>query len=985
MGAGTINVSGDAVTSFRPNPPEDIVAITVSGDGTYSSIEAWRSVGTITVSGNAVTSIESEKLASGSGNINVSGDATYKQIEAWNGAGTINVSGTGIPFIEGEKLASGSGTITISGAATYKQIEAWNGSGTITALRGAAESRAYSYNRTSAGSDTYGLVVDPSIYFETYGLVANTTDQISDYGGLLDGPSPFGTINVSGDSTYSSIEAWRSVGTITVSGIADTVFRPNPPENTVNITVSGAATYKQSEAWLGSGNIDVSGVADTVFRPNPPEDTVTISVSGDATYIQVEAWRGSGTINVSGSVQQFGNPLYSGSGTITASGAATYKQTEIFIGSGNIDVSGDAKTIFTPNSPEETVVINVSGDSTYKQIEAWRGSGTINVSGIATCNPAEAFGGSGTLNTLRGAAEVYGPNPPEDIVLINVSGSATYKQVEAWLGSGNIDVSGNVIPFAIPSYPASGIINVSGIATCNPVEAFRGTGTISALSGAAEVKGSNPPENTLPITVSGAATYNQTETFVGSGNIDISGAITPAIQIYVPKFTGNCEIRISGNAITKETNPAEYATGGIEIFGTAGWNYTRLGYQGSGSLTALSGAAEVKVSNPPEDTVLATISGSASTRYFNVYTGVGSGSIQISGGITPQVQVYVPEYTGSGTIQISGSGRTPTSRIAAGIGGTISISGIGNESFTRSRYIGSGLFSIFGGRAEVIGANPPENIVPLTVSGSAVLKERFSYTASGIATISGNAAWNYSRTTYQGSGTIGAFSGSAEVKVSNPPENIVLFTITGNSEFRIRSSVSAVGVTTISGTATQRLIDSNVGIGTVNISGAATYNRGYGFAGSGIISISGQATPIRTFAYNGSGTINTLSGVAEVNGSNPPEGTVAIVINGSASTRYFNVKTVVGGGTLQISGAIPTDRQIFVPSIPGTGTIQISGSAKTPRGRNYNSSGEINIFRSGKESYARTTYIGSGQLNISGIGAYEYRKYEPPFIYVTII
>jgi len=697
---------------------------------------------------------------------------------------------------------------------------------------------------------------------------------------------------------------------------------------------------------------------------------------------------GSGTITVSGDAKTIPLIPYTTSGTIEISGSLTQSFTPATeVGSGILNTLSGSAEVYGPNPPEDTVLFNISGDATYSDINSEVGSGTIQISGSAigiylpsvsasgtieisgdaTYSDVNSEVGSGTLNTLSGSAEVYGPNPPEDIVLFNISGDATYSDVNSEVGSGTIDISGSL---AQSFTPATEI----------------GSGTLSTLSGSAEVYGPNPPEDTVLFTISGEATYSDINSEAGSGTIEISGTQKQDVQVYVPAITGNCEIEIGSYAVYQfQSNPIISGSGTIEVSGNGAWNFSPTVYQGSGSLSTLSGSAEAFGANPPEDTVLTTISGAANTRYFNVYTGPASGTIEVSGGITTDRQIYVPEFTGSGIIEVSGDAGAHRERpyISSGI---ISISGIGEESFGRGLYTGSGSFSIFGGHAEEFGANPPEDTVIGTISGSAVPKKVFSHTATGIATISGNGAWNFVRSNYQGSGTLRTLSGSAEVYGPNPPEDTVLFSITGDARQKVRFSESGIGTVSISGSSVEKYGTSNVGIGTLNVSGAATSIAKISrFIGSGLIEISGERGQKRTFTYNASGTLSAIRGSAESFGANPPEDIVILTISGAANTRYFNVYTGPASGTIEISGGISTDRQIYVPNFVGSGTIEVSGDGGTPRTRPYDGSGTIRILGSANESYIRTTYNGSGEINVSGIGSYEYREYEPPFVYVTII
>ena len=139
-------------------------------------------------------------------------------------------------------------------------------------------------------------------------------------------------------------------------------------------------------------------------------------------------------------------------------------------------------------------------------------------------------------------------------------------------------------------------------------------------------------------------------------------------------------------------------------------------YIGSGTIFGLSGSSESYSAQTPENTILFSISGSASTlvesdypvvgiglinffgsattRKIGTFTQGGTGTITLSGELTYPDIIFVPAPDGSGSITILGSSNESISRIYEDALGTLFEFSSGFESFVRSGYIGVGTIYI---------------------------------------------------------------------------------------------------------------------------------------------------------------------------------------------------------------------------------------------------------------------------------------------------
>ena len=211
------------------------------------------------------------------------------------------------------------------------------------------------------------------------------------------------------------------------------------------------------------------------------------------------------------------------------------------------------------------------------------------------------------------------------------------------------------------------------------------------------------------------------------------------------------------------------------------------------------------------------------------------------------------------------------------------------------------------------------------------------------------------------------------------------------------------GTFTISGELTHPDIDytpAYTGIGNVTISGIAGERAKLPEVGSGTATLSGSAI-LRFTADSVEGTVlfdlKGASALTEINqvygyyGDDRDPGTSGITtISGDGATRYFQVfQDFVPSGTFTISNTSLVHPFVdFTPSI-GIGVAvlyQTSGTAlESVTKGNYTTQGFFKGLAGAKESQARATYVGIGQVNTFGAGQTEYLVFEQGRTYVVII
>ena len=250
------------------------------------------------------------------------------------------------------------------------------------------------------------------------------------------------------------------------------------------------------------------------------------------------------------------------------------------------------------------------------------------------------------------------------------------------------------------------------------------------------------------------------------------------------------------------------------------------------------------------------------------------------------------------------------------------------------------------------------------------------------------------------------FGGAAEATVEPSAARAILTEINGIAEtryFQVFQDFVPSGTFTISGELTHPDIDytpAYTASGITTISGTALESARLPQIGSGTATLSGSAT-LRFTADSLEGTVlfdlKGASALTEINqvygyyGDDKDPGTSGtLTISGIGGTRKISVfQDFVPSGNITISNTSLVHPFVdYTPSI-GIGVAvlyQTSGSAAESFSfAGYESQGRFKGLAGAKESQARATYVGIGQLNTFGNAQTEYLVFEQGRTYVVII
>jgi len=539
-----------------------------------------------------------------------------------------------------------------------------------------------------------------------------------------------GTIRLSGGNRYAKVvKQPQSTQLFAISGSCIEKFTSNPPENKQLFVISGAySNLKKTKSNVGFGTFKISGTKIEKFTTQGGENSQLFTISGSKIekysragyrgipgaitlynsntvfpdiriipHYGIEKNIGVGTtgVKLSGSSVNYSNrypgtggglPVGSGIGTIRINDfkELTFYRANIpyYAKDGLIKILGTKNESYTRKGYIGLGTARISSVSSNKKISLYRnvGFGTISVIEPSTPSVLKKVGSYVGLTTiLLGKYLIptfdsidYTFDSTDDKFDSNyaiANSTATKKQVHAYRGSGTInEISGS----------ANSISRISRTNTI--LYKFSGNGSVSKVS--------NPPENKQLFVISGA--YNnlkKTKAYSGIGTVSIQGS---------------AKIVVESTAIT--TGLFKFITH------TADNVYDTVDSPVSVDYVD---AARVKfIANPPENTQLFTISGSAITskRVSRSYVGI-AGSIAISGSAT----------------------NIKRRRSYAGIGTIFEISS-GLYKDTNS-YKGSGSIALLSGSAKSVTKKPVTTSVLYNLSGISSTRINHIVRISGIGTI----------------------------------------------------------------------------------------------------------------------------------------------------------------------------------------------------------------------------------------------------------
>ena len=778
----------------------------------------------------------------------------------------------------------------------------WNGTGSLFGFGEKDESITWSYNKSSVGFGTedWGYVYDQAAPIN-WGFITDPVGGVDQNWGLITETDlvkrPFGTIffdqTTEGETRLLYLYQVTGAGTsggITISGRPlvhpEVDYTPhygidkNIGIGTTGIQISGEIENPtRTFSHVGLGTLFTAQGAAESITWDPPVGTVLYDFSGTGLEA-LSAQTPERTVNVVisgvGTDEKFTAREVGVASTITLTGTLVERQTDDYVGSGIATISGAAETrqigVFgyygDDRDPGTSGIITVFGELNHPDIDYTPHYGIDKNIGIGTTGIQFSIGPGGfdiAGNPIGG--RYYSPIYPGNAGGVEGPGSPG-------IGTFRLnDDQGLTITRALLPYFGGGTINVTGIAS----EAYG----------------------------------NQVDDDVTTALFDISG-VGSCREIANYGYYGDDRDPGTSGIITISTQTAEmverrtfdYVGSGTGTFsGSASDIKLTDSYIGSGSLFVTGGSAESRTADPADGTVLYTFSGEGSQSYQRapvIGTGVitlsndpvdvkttsaeeGSGQITLSGESANQ---WVPNYPGGGLFRIGKKAPTCDSTTIG-----CDSQDESDNSFSRQT---SGLTETALIQISDAAATAEEDLFVFEASGTITLSSAgetkvlrgFSQDSTVNITLSGIGAEAFTRTTYQGSGSLRKLSGAAERVEWAPVGGVVLVDIDGSAETRLESDYPYVGIGQI----------------TLSGSGSTKVERDFTDGNTVLFKLSGELLfPDVRFIpnFNGGGTI-TILGSGDESTTRPYEGTgglfgLASGLEAYARTPYIGVGTIYIG------------------------------------------------------------------------------------------
>ena len=631
---GLFPIGGTAKQVFTPNFIGSGVLFSF-GEGIGRTKPRWIAYVQIGISGVAKTNFS--LLHKGSGNLFSFNNGEDRRAYVYRGSGALYaISGAsesvgadypdstallpiaGVAGVSFTPNWNGTGVATLTGASVERQTDHYQGSGTLFNFETANEAVAYHYSSTSNAIFNY----------RNYGSVADTP-----------------------------------INSITIQSIANETIESRKDERIIDLIVAGSSVGQ----FLDSGFILLNG-------EDSPE-----TVREDY-----------GSIMESISRYAMGDFLFEGE--------AASARTRTHIGTGSlfafVEGRGRTKPRWIAN-----IQIEVSGKGDTPRARSFVGEGVLFNLNNAEDRRAYAYNGSGALYAISGASESVGADYPDSTALLPLTGAARVSFTPNWNGSGIATLTGTLVERQTDHYKGSGTLFNFETAdeavayhyssTSNDIFEYRNYGSVADTpiesitiqsianetiesrkddriidlveSGSTSgsylnygfilLDGEDAPETVREdygsimesisryamgdFLVEGEAATSRTRTHIGSGDIKINVATIVSVP---PKWTSDIFIDVTGevaDSVTKTFN------GSGDLFNFVSSDERRaFGYQSTGTLYAVNGAAEVFGANPPDITTNLQVSGSASVAFVPNWN--GSGDISIFGQLVERAAVNPP-------------------------------------------------------------------------------------------------------------------------------------------------------------------------------------------------------------------------------------------------------------------------------------------------------------------------------------------------------
>jgi len=601
----------------------------------------------------------------------------------------------------------------------------------------------------------------------------------------------------------------------------------------------------------------------------------------------------------------------------------------------------------------------VLGEATIFTTPIEFGSGVIEITGTPVVRINFGYFGSGNIEHITGSAEASVFNPVENTLLVKITGQSSEVFSRSHVGTGSLFSFVSATETATFAQSEASLFRITGTVVPVITLSHIGSGTLSAITGSAEALVSNPPEDTPTVIIRGTAEYQ----FLRSNSHESSGAFI---------LRGEAGVLLSRG----------YDVSGlINIDSSASESITPAPHIGTGSLFTFVSATEATVVNPPEDTALFKITGSADLQRTAFYP--ASGKIEF--GSDTAYSIFNIGHIGSGKLNIEGKA---------------------TESFTPAPHVGRGSLFTFTSTTEAFVINPPDQTALFSFAGSAVEKSTDVYIGSVNVDIEGAAVTKFNLSQI-GSGSLFAIIGTTDSYTASPDETRVLFKFSGNaaeSETNVEigtgslfTFVSTTEATVVnppedtallkfSGSAIDRVVLNNIGSGSLFTLTSATE----AFVvnppdQTTLFTFSGSAVEKNTEAYLGTGSLFTFVSTTEATVVNPPDKAVLFKFTGRAAESVVPAPHIGSGSIFTFVSF--TESTLVVPPTTKDNVFRFVGTATETATNSYRGRGSLfgiigsqdavainyaitkvlfAISGRGFEAYARTNYDGYMESRILG-------------------
>ena len=765
-------------------------------------------------------------------------------------------------------------------------------------------------------------------------------------------------------STNNASRDWGKVGNNTIGGPSYDRFEY--PYHTGFINQTGIDQGYEDYGWTNVSQIPEQ----TVFpfgEINAPQPIPR------AKTMWIPKWNGRGSLYILGSGDE--------------RVAVASSTTSLF------DFVSGAQERLIAQTPENTVLFDVSGITTYSRTRDFVGSGEIALTqtqavGFTTYKRV-IFPPASGITTISGTGiEKWSGDPPEGTYLHVFSGADVRPGISyaAQSTKAVMRIQGELNHPAIDYTPHYGIDRNVGIETGLFVLPGGGADRVTGITtsvfipkypgGQSLLDGKNG--NTSEVITIGGRSISRTNAPISThGVIYILGIGTAGNGVGGPDEKGDLD--------------------GVEFGAT--WRFTPATEYGMGS-------------------IMFDFTGTAPSREINVFgyygddrdPGTSGGfTVRQEGGVLTIESITIPEV-GSGTYTFSGGVSDLAASVTEVGGGSLfAIGGISENTAAAELVAGT---SIFNGTAEesFTTVPPDDNLgigtAVLTLSGTGFAQRRFEYDGSGTFTFSNNiSVVTGVRLTATGSGTLFGFGSAAESVPYQGFASSVLVDFAGAAEtryFQVFQDFVPSGTITLSGELTHPDIDytpSERGGGFSTFFGSAETVTTPREVGVGTVTLSGTAIP-RFTADSTDGTIlydlKGASAITKLHWLYSPTVSGITTISGVGITKpiqnfgyYGDDKDPGTSGGFTFSNTPLVHPFVdYTPSI-GIGKAvlyNISGGSSERRAwAPIYGEGRFKGLASSTESYQRATFVGIGQISVTGLAPTEYLVFEEARTYLVII